>query len=196
MIPLIIGGVTLAVVSYVIKEVCEEEGCPWDKKLLVTDVSSVVSDTSTEENIKKSKRFHKFKKNIYKISMQEYQEFLEQYNLENKNITTDIKLEKQIFSDEKITDELESYIEQISNTLEILSHDLSLGIELMQNEKFFDKDTITNLNNYANNIYNLSHLKLFDIWGNINKIEILSVLVKAMRQTAQKKIIQVDLAVA
>lgn len=34
MIPLIIGGVTLAVVGYAVKEYCNDEGCPWDNHFL------------------------------------------------------------------------------------------------------------------------------------------------------------------
>ena len=68
MIPLIIGGVTLAVVSYAVKEICEEEGCPWDTKASTPETDN----TETVEISKKSKEFHKFKKSIYKSSMQEY----------------------------------------------------------------------------------------------------------------------------
>ncbi len=192
MIPLIIGGVTLAVVGYAIKEVCEEEGCPWDNKIPTPERDN----TETVEISKQSKEFHKFKKTIYKSSMQEYQSFLEKHNVENNDITTDAKLEKQKFSDEQITDELESYINQISNTLEILSHNLSLGIRMAQNEKSLEDDVVEKLNSYANNIYTLSHLKLFDQWQSINQVEILSVLVKAMGQATQKDTIHVDLDVA
>jgi len=30
MLPFIIGGVTIAAVGYVVKEYCDEQGCPWD----------------------------------------------------------------------------------------------------------------------------------------------------------------------
>jgi len=193
MIPLIIGGVTLAVVGYAIKEVCEEEGCPWDSK---TSTFEKTEEAETVMNSKKAKDFHKFKKNIYKVSMQEYQEFLEKHNLQNDDITTDLKLEKQKLSDEMITDEIESYINQISNTLEILSYNLSLGIKMMQNEKSLEDEVVQKLNSYANSIYNLSHLKLFDQWSRVNQVEILSVLVKAMGEATQKDTIHVDLDAA
>ena len=128
--------------------------------------------------------------------MKKYQEFLEKYKIENNDITTDLKLEKQKFSDEQITDELEAYISQISNTLEILSHNLSLGIRMVQNEKILEDDVVEKLNSYANSIYTLSHLKLFDQWQSVNQVEILSVLVKAMGQATQKDTIHVDLDAA
>ncbi|QOY52498.1 hypothetical protein [Candidatus Sulfurimonas baltica] len=93
MIPLIIGEVTLAVVSYAIKEICDEEGCPWDNESSTFEKA----DSGTVKNSIKSKEFHKFKKNIYKTSMREYQEFLQKHNIENNDITTDLKLEKQKF---------------------------------------------------------------------------------------------------
>ena len=36
MIPLVLGGIALAVVGYGVKEYCEEEGCPWDEKVSCT----------------------------------------------------------------------------------------------------------------------------------------------------------------
>jgi len=128
--------------------------------------------------------------------MKKYQEYLEKYKIENNDITTDLKLEKQKFSDEQITDELEAYISQISTTLEILSLNLSLGIRMIQNEKSLEDDVVEKLNSYANSIYTLSHLKLFDQWQSVNQVEILSVLVKAMGQATQKDTIHVDLDAA
>jgi len=196
MIPLIIGGVTLAVVGYAIKEICDEEGCPWDDNTSTSATTEARSDTATVKSSKKSKEFHKLKKNIYKISMQEYQDFLEKYKIKNNDIATDTKLEKQKFSDEQITDEIESYTNQISSTLEILSHNLSLGIRMVQNEKTLEDDVIEKLNSYANSIYNLSHVKLIDRWHSVNQVEILSVLVNAMGQAAQKETLHVDLDAA
>ena len=142
---------------------------------------------------KKSKEFHKFRKDIYKASMREYQEFLKKYDIEDKNTLTYTKLKKDKFSDEQVSDELESYISKISNTLEILSHNLSLGMRMAQNEKSLEDDTVVALNNYANSIYNLSHLKLFDKNQMLNKVEILSVLVEAMELSTQKNTIHVNL---
>ena len=196
MIPLIIGGVTLAVVGYAIKEICEEEGCPWDNESSAFEKAEEQTASETVKSSKKSKEFHKFKKNIYKTSMREYKEFLQKYNIENNDIATDLKLQKQKFSDEQITDELESYISQISNTLEILSHNLSLGIRMVQNEKSLEDDVVKKLNSYVDSIYQLSHLELFDKWQRVNQVEILSLLVKAMGQATQKDTIHVDLDVA
>jgi len=196
MIPFIIGGVTLAVVGYAIKEICEEEGCPWDDSTSASATTEEKSDIATVKSSEKSKEFHKFKKNIYKTSMQEYQDFLEKYKIKNNDIATDTKLEKQKFSDEQITDEIESYIKQISSTLEILSHNLSLRVRMLQNEKDLEDDVVEKLNRYANSIYSLSQLKLFDRWQNVNQVEILSILVNAMGQATQKDIIHVDLDAA
>ena len=113
--------------------------------------------------------------------------------MENNDIATDLKLEKQKFSDEQISEELESYIKQISNILEILSYNMSFGIRILQNEKSLENSDVEKLNSYAKSIYNLSHLELFDKWRSVNKVEILSVLVIAMGQTTQKDTIHVDL---
>ena len=32
MLPLVLGGITLAAVGYGVKEYCESEGCPWDEE--------------------------------------------------------------------------------------------------------------------------------------------------------------------
>lgn len=197
MIPFIIGGVTLAAVGYVIKEYCEEEGCPWDEPSYSNSASeediSTASNDESNISFKKSKEFHKFKKEIYKTSMKEYQEFLQKHQLQNSTISTEAKLEKYKFDDELITDEIASYITQISETLDILSHNLSLGIRLTQNQQIIEAADVTKLNNYTNSIYTLAHLELFDADQNLNKVEILSALVQAMGSTTQKDMINVSL---
>jgi len=147
------------------------------------------------KNSKKSKKFHQYKKNIYKASMQEYQEFLEKHNIKNNDLPFYSNLEKHKFSDEQITDDLEAYINKISNILEILVYNLSLGIRMMKNKKSVENDELIKLNNYANSINKLSHLKLFDEWQNINQLEILSTLVIAMELSIQRESIYVDLSV-
>ena len=215
MLPFIIGGVTIAAVGYAIKEICEEEGCPWedstsseknrDKEQKSDNTKDFFwgyyetdSSSSKQElkNSKISKEFHKVKKSIYKTSMQMYQEFLVKYEIDDKYILPiDNKLKKQKLSDDLISDELDSYIKQITSTLEILSHNLSLGIQVLQNKENSQEYDVENLYDYAQSIYDLSHLMLLDEWQNLNQVEILSTLVKAMKQVTNKDTIYVDLAV-
>ena len=193
MLAKILGAVALATVGYAIKETCVEQGCPWNNRSSSSDNTKEKQDDEVAKNLTRSTEFHKFKKNIYKTSMREYESFLEKYNIENNDIKFDKKLEKQKFYDEQITDEMESYIKQISNTLEILSHNLSLGISMIQDEKNLEDEILQRLNSYADGIYQLSHLELFDTWQRVNQVEILSLLVKVMGLTTQKDIIHVDL---
>ena len=197
MLRLIIGGVTLAAVGYAIKEYCEEEGCPWDKpsytKNTTEEEMNNVSNDETIDSFKKSEDFYKFKKSIYEESMTQYEEFLQKHLLQNSEISTEIKLEEEKLSEELITHEVASYIAQISNTLDILVHNLSLETTLLENKQVIEANDATELNSYANNIYALSHLKLFDAYENLNKVEILSSLVQAMGLTIQKNTIPVNL---
>ena len=193
MIPLIIGGATLAVVGYAVKEYYNDEGSPWDNYSIALKKVEGNKESEDMKSSKKSKEFYKYKRYIYKTSMQEYQKFLEEYKIENNNISCSIKLEKQNFNDEDITDDLESYINKISNILKILSYNLSLGIRMVQNKKDLEDDVVIKINSYANNINKLSHLKLFDKLQNLNQLEILSSLVIAMELAIQKDTIYVDL---
>lgn len=195
MLRLIIGGVTLAAIGYAIKEYCEEEGCPWDKPSHTNTKNTTEDETNNVSNddSKKLKEFYEFKKDIYEESMTRYQEFLQKHQLQNSEISTEIELEEEKLIDELITHEVASYIAQISNTLDILVYNLSLGIRLLENKQVIEASNVAELNNYANNIYVLSHLKLFDAHENLNKVEILSSLVQAMGLTIQKNTIHVNL---
>ena len=182
MLRLIVGGATLAAVGYALKEYCEEEACPWDEFL------SSEQSREKEPSFKNgaiAKEFHKQKKSIYKKSMQEYKAFLETQNISDAELPLDSKLTKEKFSDERAEDVI-LYIQQISDTLEILSCNLDLEIRYFSD----DKEKITQ---YAQSIYALSHLKLFNRKYRVNETEILSALVKAMALTSQKNSIHVDL---
>ena len=213
MLPFIIGGVTLAAVGYAIKEICEEEGCPWEDSTsseknrdkerntnTVKDFSwgNYTSSGNNNQELKTSKiakEFHKVKKSIYKISMQGYHDFLVKHNIDNRNIPTNSKLEKQKLSDELINDELKLYLKQITTILESLSQNLLLGIKVLQNNKNLEEDVVERIHEYTQSIYNLSHLKLLDEWQNVNKVEISSTLIKAMEQVENQGTAQIDLDV-
>ncbi len=195
MIPLIIGGVTLAAVGYAVKEYCEEEGCPWDTSdNIFASTQNSDTDADTNKNSDEAKKFHKLKKEICKSSMQKYKEFLETYKLTNSDIDFESKPTKQKFSDDDIDDELLGYIAQISDTLEILSHNLSLEISKAQHSQKIDESK-EQIDSYAQSISALANLELFQ-GHRINKLEILSTLVKAMGLTTQKNSLHVELDVA
>ena len=199
MLPFIIGGVTLAVAGYAL---CED-GCDYfssgNKKRIRYDEDEPNSTVDNEQKFKnsdmakKAKKFHKFKKFIYTTSMQEYSEFLEKYQLDNTEFPNDVKLKKELFREDQITDELKEFISKISNALDVLSHNLNLAIRVQQTKTSPEEETLVKIKSYASNIFALSHVKLFDSSENINKLNILSALVEAMKFTTQKDSMHVDL---
>jgi len=60
MIPLVLGGIALAVVGYGLKEYCEEEECPWDEK------TNTNFKTKSDDVKLRFENFHKTKVNLYK----------------------------------------------------------------------------------------------------------------------------------
>ena len=209
MLRLILGGVTLAAAGFAAKEYCEENGCPWED----SSFSSSYEKDDETVNYKKSLAFHKQKKEFYKTAMKTYSKFLTQYNIQDDTIQTDAKLLKQRFADEIIDDEISSYMDKITATLEILSHNLTLGIKLVKingGEKV-DEESLSQLQAYARSIYALAHapffldeysgevltkLKEYDSIDDalLNKEGLLSVLVEAMSLAVQKESIHVDLS--
>ena len=176
MIPLIIGGTIVSMIGYAIKEVCEEEGCPWDT---TTQSNSISKEAKKFINSDEAKEFHQFKKKIYKTSMQAYQDFCKQYDIENDFTLSYMKPEKQKFSDEQITDELELCIEKITDTLEFLSEKLLSDVENLKNKKEIEDNEIDKLKNYTLSIYDLLQLELFDRDKNLNSSEILVSILEA-----------------
>lgn len=144
---------------------------------------------------KRSKEFHKYKKAIYKTSIHEYLDFLEKCELESNGTFSHLKLEKQDFSNEQVTSELELYIKKILNILEILSYNLSLEIRMIENPKELEDHVVLKLNSYANSINELCHIKLFNNNQNLNQVEILLTLVIAMKLAIRKELVHVDLNV-
>lgn len=211
LVRLILGGVTLAAAGFAAKEYCEENGCPWESES-ASSSSSYEEDDETV-SYKNSLAFHKQKKELYKTAMKAYSKFLTQYNIQDDTIQTDAKLLKQKFADKIIDDEIDSYIDKITGTLEILSHNLTLGIKLVKingGEKV-DEESLSQLQAYAKSIYALAHipffldeysgevltkLKEYDAFDDalLNKEGLLSVLVDAMSLAVQKESIHVDLS--
>jgi hypothetical protein len=220
MLRLVIGGVALATVSYAL---CGD-GCDYfssgSKKRNRYDEEDEQNDVNENENEKKiknsnmAKEFHKYKKYIYKKSMEELDDFLIEYEVQDSDIATDTELEKQKFSNEQISEELESYVTQITDTLEMLSQNLSTHLKMLENKTEVDDDTIKKIVDISKNIYALSHLELFvnkqDVYGSVlsagmaftaetsktlNKLEILSTLVEAMALNKNKDKLHVDLSV-
>jgi len=108
MLPLIVGTVTLAAVGYAVKELCEEEGYFFDEFESLNTTKSKNSDVA--------KKFHSYKKGLYKIAKKQYREFIEQHNVVNV-INLDEKLPKEKFSQKMITAEIESKIIDITEEL-------------------------------------------------------------------------------
>ena len=207
MLPFIIGGVTLAAVGYGIKECIKNDDCVSTTKDKLSDGALALYDsidkieeklkvgiyelepTSTEKETlqtketihKLAKEFYKSKKKIYKNTLKQYKDFTEK-----PSIDLDTKLQKEIFEDSLVTSEVESYIKQILNTLDVISANLDINIR-------FHNTQVEKIDYYIKSIYELSHLKIFDKSKNINKIEILSTLVQSMESALHKDGIQLDL---
>lgn len=183
MIPLLIGGVTLAAVGYAIKEYCEEEGCPWENM-------EKTYTTQTQENTPYytiSKEFHKFKKKLYKKSMKEYKEFLEKNAIDNDDAMKYVKIEKELIENHLISSALESYIDELSFVLNTLSYNLKLSLKLLEKQENVSNANLEQINTYVENIDKLSHLKLLDKSGNVNTDEILECLVQATGEPILKE---------
>ena len=84
-------------------------------------------------------------------------------------------------------------MQQISFTLEILAYNIDLKVHLLEKKKEVEDSELEKLNQDLSNLYNLSHLKLFTLTQQINRVEILSTLVKSMATAMQKDSIHVDL---
>ena len=192
MLTKIIGGVTLAAAAYALKEYCEEEGCPWDDN--TSSSSSRDDEDVSVKNGAVAKSFYKYKKQIYKTSMKEYQAYLEKYELSDAIVSTNVKLQKEKFTDDELDGDAEMYIEQISTTLEILSHNMRLAIDEANAEETLEDTTKEKIRKYAESIYALAHVQLFGLFLTVNKTEILEALVKGMALTTQKQVLHVDLA--
>lgn len=212
LVRLLLGTVTMAAAGYAVKGYCEDEGCPWEskKRSSESDYSDKEEKEPQEElSYKKAIEFHKTKKGFYKSSMKSYQKFLDKYSLIDEEINTDSKLVKQKFSDDMIDEDIESYMKQINDILDILSYNLSLGMKVSALGKDEPtQESITQLRGYAKSIYTLSHISFFVVgWTNkiiqitnknvatqFNKENILEALVTAMSLSMQKESIHVDLS--
>lgn len=196
MLRLIIGGVTLAAVGYAMKEYCEDEGCPWDEPSYTpsTNISTQIEENKVMEKNELANKFHKLKKQYYKNSMKKYKAYLELNEIIDESIYTDQKLKKEDFSNAMIDSEVENFIERIRDTIEILSNNLDLKLHVFEVEKEISEYDKNSMKLYAQNIYKLSHLKLFTTLKDINKEEILSSLVEAMPLVMKKESIFVDLS--
>jgi len=126
--------------------------------------------------------------------MKEYQAFLEAYKIADTSVQTTDKLEKEKFNDDSAEEDAQKYIEQISSTLEILGHNLKVEIDSISDTSEVDKSVQEKITQYAQSIYKLSHLEVFNIYFQFNTEEILSALVEAMPLTTQKNSIFVDLS--
>ena len=210
LVRLLIGGVTLAAAGYAVKEYCEQEGCPWDDT--ITDLPRYEHEKETEANVsyKKALDFHKRKKALYKTSMKIYHEFLEKHDIQDDTLRTDTKLLKQKFPDTIIDDEINSYMEKIQTTLEILSYNLALNIKFVgiDDNKRVDEMSLELIQAYAKYIYALAHAPFFLYDGEVitkfkmsdsfyrkrlNKEELLFRLVEAMSLSMKKESITLDM---
>lgn len=189
MLPLIIGSVTLAAVGYAVKEYCEDKDyLPWNES-----VSSTVTPTPVAHNTTKSKEFYNLKKSFYQPTLKKYATFIEKHQLENPTIDITQKLQKEKFDDAVVTEELNGFIKQISSILKILTYNIDLKICLLEKQEEKQESELTELNQDLTNLYNLSHLKLFTSYQQIDKVEILSALVKSMVTMTQKNSIPLEL---
>jgi len=220
MLPFIIGGVTLAAVGYGIKECIKDEDCTTTLQDKVSDGALALYDgidkleeklgvgiydiqtTSTQTDdttsqieplYKLSKDFYKSKKEIYKTSMQKYVEFLSSNSLQS-DISTDIKLQKEKFCDDVVSDEVKEYMQQITTILETTDYNLNFRLKQQKDKTTIDENDKQNIYKDAKNIYELCHLKLYDNDSEVNKVEILSQLVKAMTPTVSKTKYYLDLS--
>ena len=188
-------------------EKLEEKMGLYDDAVVISDgglMSKLLESASKEEDVstKISKQFHKQKKKIYKASMQEYQAFLDKHSIQDAIVATDVKLLKQRFPDTTVDDEIESYMSQVNKNLEILSHNLSLAIQIseLDTEEISD-ESIIQIHSTAKSIYDLSHLAFFthtdrdgfSSSSELNKENILSLLVEVMSHLVKKEMIQVSL---
>jgi len=144
------------------------------------------------EGYRTSEAFYVLKKSIFEEFKEEYKKYT-QFENAIKNINTEIEIEQEMFDEGKLSNELSSYIRQISQTLEVLSYNFTLTLKLVIQEKKIDEETNAILKNYTNSIYNLTHMTLFKQDGSLNNIEILSSLVKAMELSVKKDSIHIEL---
>jgi hypothetical protein len=190
MLPLIIGSVTIAAVGYAVKEYCEDEGCPWDESVCSSSTPTTIPIVL---NTTKAKEFYKLKKSFYKPTLKKYATFIEKHQLKNPSIDITQKLQKKKFDDAVVTEELNGFMKQIGSTLEILAYNIDLKIRLLEKSEKIEESELEKLNQDLDNLYNLSHLKLFKSNQQIDKIEILSTLVKSMTTSMQKDSIPLEL---
>ena len=197
----------VAIKGYEGIERLEEKMGLYDEPVVISSGGSIgklIKSISQEEDVSTdiSKQFLKQKKKIYKVSMQEYQAFLEKYNIQNSLVTTDSKLLKQRFPDNVVNDEIESYMSQFIKNLEILSHNLSLSIrEADLDAQEVSSETISQIQATAKSIYDLSHLAFFiqaDEEAStssikLNKENILSLLVDVMSHLVKKEMLHISL---
>lgn len=120
MLPLVLGGVALAAVSYGIKQYCEKEGCPWDSVYdygdcgykYNDDFGSEIRDLSSDELFEK---LYQTKLHVYDTQVLEFNKigsFIENYPYKKlKNSTETFKLEKS--SNEDILDDLYDYQDEL-----------------------------------------------------------------------------------
>lgn len=165
---IIIGGVTLAAIAYAVEEVCEEQECPWD-----------MLDTPYKDG-KKSKKFHKFKKGLYKKFHQEYRDFIKNHHLTSVLLLDNKKLQREHFKDEEANEIIIAYIQQISETLTTLTSQMAVKMQELQEQESIKEKDISNLERYAQTIETLTHIKLFGTLKGLNQIAILSNLTHAM----------------
>jgi len=189
MLPLVLGSVTLAAAGYALKEYCEREGCPWDDEIPFI-ATRVEKDETACRNLNGTiaKNFHKNKKSHYKVGMQKYHEFLHHHNIEDKDVQTDAKLQKQKFPDNYVDDEANALLQQIVATIESLSTHIKLHADKFNTQVELTEKEKEQMKLYAQKLFALSHLQIFE-WGDrLNKMEILQVLVGALDLHIQKNI--------
>jgi hypothetical protein len=191
MLRLIIGAATLAAAGYAAKEYCETEVCPWD------DISYTPS--TSEKSVKKpkngkiAKEFHKHKKEHYQKGMQHYQSFLEKHDLQDRYVKTDVKLSKQKFPDDYVSEDAKLAIERISHMIEILSYNIEFNSKLLNERTEIDKEDQELMSKYAQNLFALAHLEIFIGLKLLNKNGIAQAMYEAMSLSVQKDTIHVNL---
>lgn len=177
MIPVIIGGISTAIVAYAIKEVAEEENWLglWDNNTSSSSTNNT-EQAKTSEPRKKSEffeleKFYDFKQTVLKTTLNECSNILKdiknlkQYKIKNVKLKDNFPNDSKLYSSRvnHIASDLTRYLEKLNKILESKLKTISKNMEVSINYNSYSKDAkkaIKDAINISESIIDILNIKI------------------------------------